>query len=83
MSRLEDTRQKALEDLRESGVLMNDGQFDYGNVVITAACTPTRTSSSGALRRFGNYALAEYEAPANYSADECPRCASGQPITAF
>jgi orotate phosphoribosyltransferase len=31
MSRLEDTRQKALEDLRESGVLMTGGHFDYGN----------------------------------------------------
>lgn len=31
MSRLEATRQKALEDLRESGVLMRDGHFDYGN----------------------------------------------------
>ena len=31
MSRLEDTRQKALDDLRESGVLMRDGHFDYGN----------------------------------------------------
>jgi orotate phosphoribosyltransferase len=31
MNRLDDTRQKALEDLRESGVLMRDGHFDYGN----------------------------------------------------
>jgi len=31
MSRLEDTRQKALNDLGESGVLMRDGHFDYGN----------------------------------------------------
>ena len=31
MSRLEDTRQKALADLGESGVLMRDGHFDYGN----------------------------------------------------
>ena len=31
MSRIEDTRQKALGDLRESGVLMRDGHFDYGN----------------------------------------------------
>jgi orotate phosphoribosyltransferase len=30
MSRLEETRQKALDDLRESGVLMG-GHFDYGN----------------------------------------------------
>jgi orotate phosphoribosyltransferase len=31
MSRLEETRQKAMEDLGESGVLMRDGHFDYGN----------------------------------------------------
>jgi orotate phosphoribosyltransferase len=31
MNRLDDTRQKAVEDLRESGVLMSDGHFDYGN----------------------------------------------------
>jgi orotate phosphoribosyltransferase len=31
MNRLDDTRQKALEDLRESGVLMANGHFDYGN----------------------------------------------------
>jgi orotate phosphoribosyltransferase len=31
MSRIEDTRQKALDDLRESGVLMRGGHFDYGN----------------------------------------------------
>lgn len=31
MSRLEDTRQRALDDLRESSVLMRDGHFDYGN----------------------------------------------------
>ena len=31
MSRLEDTRQKALDDLRDSEVLMRNGHFDYGN----------------------------------------------------
>ncbi|HKY20986.1 MAG TPA: phosphoribosyltransferase family protein [Vicinamibacterales bacterium] len=31
MSKLEDTRQKALDDLGESGVLMREGHFDYGN----------------------------------------------------
>jgi orotate phosphoribosyltransferase len=31
MSRIEDMRQKALDDLRESGVLMRNGHFDYGN----------------------------------------------------
>ena len=31
MNRLDDSRQKAVEDLRESGVLMSGGHFDYGN----------------------------------------------------
>ena len=31
MDRLTATREKALEDLRQSGVLMIDGHFDYGN----------------------------------------------------
>jgi orotate phosphoribosyltransferase len=31
MSKLEDTRQRALDDLRESGVVMRDGHFNYGN----------------------------------------------------
>ncbi|PYR27297.1 MAG: hypothetical protein DMF92_16585 [Acidobacteria bacterium] len=31
MDRLAATREKALEDLRQSGVLMIDGHFDYGN----------------------------------------------------
>jgi orotate phosphoribosyltransferase len=30
-----------------------------------------------------NYALAEYKAPDNYKADECPLCRSGVPVTAF
>ncbi len=30
-----------------------------------------------------NYALAEYAAPEHYSADECPMCRQGVPITTF
>ena len=30
-----------------------------------------------------NYALAEYEAPENYAAAECPMCGAGEPITTF
>lgn len=30
-----------------------------------------------------NYPLAEYDAPGNHPADECPLCALGLPITAF
>jgi len=30
-----------------------------------------------------NYALAEYKAPENYSAAECPMCRAGEPITSF
>ena len=30
-----------------------------------------------------NVALAEYKAPPNYPADECPQCARGTPITTF
>jgi orotate phosphoribosyltransferase len=30
-----------------------------------------------------NYALAEYRAPENYPAAECPMCRQGQPITSF
>lgn len=30
-----------------------------------------------------NYALAEYRAPENYTAEECPMCKSGLPITEF
>lgn len=30
-----------------------------------------------------NYALAEYEAPANYAAGECPMCLAGEPVTSF
>jgi orotate phosphoribosyltransferase len=30
-----------------------------------------------------NYALAEYEAPENYAAAECPLCRAGEPITTF
>ena len=31
MSRLENRREKALDDLRECGVVMHDGHYDYGN----------------------------------------------------
>lgn len=31
MSRVDDARQRALDDLRECGVLMSDGHFDFGN----------------------------------------------------
>ena len=30
-----------------------------------------------------NYALAEYPAPENYAAAECPMCRAGEPITSF
>ena len=30
-----------------------------------------------------NYALAEYKAPENFAAAECPMCAAGEPITNF
>jgi orotate phosphoribosyltransferase len=30
-----------------------------------------------------NYSLAEYEAPENYAAADCPMCAAGMPITSF
>jgi orotate phosphoribosyltransferase len=30
-----------------------------------------------------NYALAEYPAPENYPASECPMCRAGTPITTF
>ena len=30
-----------------------------------------------------NYALAEYKAPENFSAAECPMCKAGEPITSF
>ena len=30
-----------------------------------------------------NYALAEYRAPENYAAAECPMCGAGEPITSF
>jgi hypothetical protein len=30
-----------------------------------------------------NFALAEYQAPANYPASDCPLCKSGLPISAF
>ena len=30
-----------------------------------------------------NFALAEYKAPPNYSADACPLCTSGVPVTTF
>ena len=30
-----------------------------------------------------NYALAEYKAPDNYAAADCPLCRSGVPIAAF
>ena len=30
-----------------------------------------------------NYALAEYQAPENYAAAECPMCQAGEPITTF
>jgi hypothetical protein len=30
-----------------------------------------------------NFALAEYKAPENYPAPECPMCKAGEPITNF
>jgi hypothetical protein len=30
-----------------------------------------------------NYALAEYKAPDNFAAAECPMCKAGEPITSF
>ena len=30
-----------------------------------------------------NYALAEYKAPQNFAAADCPMCAAGEPITSF
>ncbi len=30
-----------------------------------------------------NYALAEYKAPENFRAAECPMCAAGEPVTSF
>jgi hypothetical protein len=30
-----------------------------------------------------NYALAEYQAPENYAAAECPMCKAGEAVTSF
>jgi hypothetical protein len=30
-----------------------------------------------------NYALAEYKAPENFPAAQCPMCTAGEPITSF
>jgi len=30
-----------------------------------------------------NYALAEYPAPENYAAADCPMCKAGEPVTSF
>jgi orotate phosphoribosyltransferase len=30
-----------------------------------------------------NYALAEYKAPENFAASDCPMCKAGEPITSF
>jgi hypothetical protein len=30
-----------------------------------------------------NYALAEYKAPENFAAADCPMCKAGEPITSF
>jgi orotate phosphoribosyltransferase len=30
-----------------------------------------------------NYALAEYKAPENFAAGDCPMCKAGEPVTSF
>lgn len=30
-----------------------------------------------------NYALADYKAPENFSAGDCPMCKAGEPVTSF
>ena len=30
-----------------------------------------------------NYALAEYKAPENFAAADCPMCHAGEPVTSF
>lgn len=52
-----------------------------GNVIATAELYDRMEATSDAS--VPNFALAEYKAPENYSADACPMCKAGVPITTF
>ena len=52
-----------------------------GNVIATAELYDRLEASTDA--GVPNFALAEYKAPENYTADICPLCKSGVPITTF
>ena len=53
-----------------------------------AARSSPRSRSATAWRRWStlgvpNFALAEYKAPENFAAADCPMCKAGEPITSF
>jgi orotate phosphoribosyltransferase len=52
-----------------------------GTVIATAEIYDRMESVSDA--GVPNYALAEYKAPENYAASDCPMCKDGTPIAAF
>jgi orotate phosphoribosyltransferase len=84
------------EQIRGRKVLIVDDVVNTGQTL--ARCAELVRSSGGtvlataeiydrmeALMKLDvpNYPLAEYKAPANFAAGECPLCASGVPITSF
>ena len=73
------------DDVRNTGetfarcaALVNDA----GGIVLATAEIYDRCESTIDLR-VPNVALAEYRAPGNYRADQCPLCAASTPITRF
>jgi orotate phosphoribosyltransferase len=52
-----------------------------GNVIATAELYDRMEATTNA--GVPNFALAEYKAPENYLADQCPMCQAGVPITTF
>lgn len=65
------TQARCVELVREAGghVLATAEIYDRMEALIDASVP--------------NVALAEYKAPDNYSADSCPLCRAGKPVTAF
>ena len=73
------------DDVRNTGRRSSAAPSWCGRRAATVIAPSRSATASRRSSTLGvpNFALAEYQAPENYAAAECPMCKAGEPITSF